>query len=251
MRIRSGDGVEIGFEVVGDGPPLVLLHGFFGDRSTWHAAGYVTGLSGYRLILIDGRGHGTSGAPHDPAAYDVVRQGDDVLAVLDALGLARASIWGSSMGGIIALHLLARHPERIDRLIATGAHGDSVSVPADDPLPETLRTEGVEPFIAHLGDPPTWMVETMRAADPLALAALAEALPRRRSALTRLAEIDAPVLLIAGGEDPGLPDIRRTADTLPNGRLAVLAGCGHFDAFTRSDLALAAAAGELPPLRTG
>lgn len=251
MRIRSGDGVEIGFEVVGDGPPLVLLHGFFGDRSTWHSAGYVAGLGGRRLILIDGRGHGASDAPHDPAAYDVVRQGDDVLDVLDALGLERASVWGSSMGGIVALHLLARRPERIDRLVATGAHGDGVSVPDDDPAVETLRTEGVEPFIGELGDPPAWMVETMREADPPALAALAEALPRRRGVLPRLAEVDNPVLLIAGGEDPGLPDIRRTADVLPDGRLAVLPGCGHFDAFVRSDLALAAAATVLPAVRTG
>ena len=94
--------------------------------------------------------------------------------------------------------------------------------------------------VAHLGDPPAWMVETMRTADPLALAALAEALPRRSGVLPRLAEIDTPVLLIAGGEDSGLPDIRRTADILPNGRLVVLPGCGHFEAFVRSDLALAA-----------
>ncbi|ROO85362.1 pimeloyl-ACP methyl ester carboxylesterase [Actinocorallia herbida] len=238
MRVMSDDGVQIGFEVVGEGPPVVLLHGFFGDRSTWRDAGYVAGLAGFRLVLVDGRGHGESGRPHDPGAYDVTRQGDDVLAVLDALGIAKASVWGSSMGGIVALHLLARHPARMDRVVATGAHGDAVPSQEDDDLARTLRARGVAPLIPELGDVPGWMAATMRAADPLALAALAEALPRRPSALADLAKAPNPVLLLAGEHDDDLTTIRRTADVLPHGDVAVLPGCGHFAAFTRVDLAL-------------
>ncbi|GAB2841361.1 alpha/beta hydrolase [Actinocorallia aurea] len=239
MRATSGDGVEIAFEVVGQGPPVVLLHGFFGDRSTWRDAGYVARLGGFRLILVDGRGHGESGRPYEPAAYDVARQADDVLAVLDALGLAKASVWGSSMGGIVALHLLAGNPERVDRVVVTGAHGEEVPVEEDDALAETLRTRGMEPLIPGPDTVPEWMAATMRAADPLALAALAVALPRRPSALEELAKVPNPVLLLAGGDDGGLPAIRRTAGVLPQGDLAVLPGCHHFAAFVRVDLALA------------
>ncbi len=62
MAAVVSDGARIEFEVTGDGPPLVLLHGFFGDRSTWHAAGYVNALAArFRLVLIDLVGHGGSG----------------------------------------------------------------------------------------------------------------------------------------------------------------------------------------------
>lgn len=159
---------------------------------------------------------------------------------MDALGLETASVWGSSMGGIVALHLLARHPERIDGLVVTGAHGDRVSVPDDDPLAPTLRAEGIAPFL-RMPEAPDWMADTMRRADPLALAALAEALPRRPGVLPLLAAIDTPVLLLAGADDDALPAIRRTAELLPRGTLVILPGCSHFGAFVRSDLSLPAA----------
>ncbi|GAA1850017.1 alpha/beta fold hydrolase [Actinomadura bangladeshensis] len=106
MRTISRDGVRIAFEVVGRGRPLVLLHGFYGDRTTWHQSGHVAALADdHRLVLIDARGHGESDAPHDPDSYRIDRQVDDVIAVLDALGIDQAALWGASMGGTIGLHL--------------------------------------------------------------------------------------------------------------------------------------------------
>ena len=96
--MRAGSRIE--YEVTGDGPPLVLLHGFFGDRSTWHAAGHVGALAGqFRLILIDLVGHGGSDEPPDPARYQMDEHARDVVAVLDSLGVDRAAVWGASMGG--------------------------------------------------------------------------------------------------------------------------------------------------------
>jgi pimeloyl-ACP methyl ester carboxylesterase len=93
MRATSSDGAQIAFETAGRGDPLVLLHGFFGDRATWRSAGHVDALAAdYRLILIDGRGHGDSDAPHRPASYRIGQQVDDVLAVLDSLGVGRAAL---------------------------------------------------------------------------------------------------------------------------------------------------------------
>ncbi|WP_060905184.1 alpha/beta fold hydrolase [Streptomyces scabiei] len=69
---------------MGSGPPLVLLHGFFGDRTTWRSAGYVDALAdSHRLVLIDARGHGGSDAPHDVDSFRIDRQVEDVTAVLD------------------------------------------------------------------------------------------------------------------------------------------------------------------------
>lgn len=88
MWATSRDGVRIAFEAVGRGHPLVLLHGFFGDRTTWWSAGHVAALAGhFRLILVDARGHGGSEAPHDVDSYRIDRQVDDIIAVLDVLGI--------------------------------------------------------------------------------------------------------------------------------------------------------------------
>jgi pimeloyl-ACP methyl ester carboxylesterase len=242
--IHSNDGVRIDYEVVGNGRPLILLHGFFGDRTTWHAASYVNALADQaRLILIDARGHGHSGAPHDAASYRVAQQVADVLAVLDALGIERAAVWGSSMGGTIGLHLLATHPKRVSGLIATGAHADRVIVTRDELEQETrtLRTAGVGPFLAHLerqGPVPDWMRAAMLAADPHALAALTVALAERHSVVEPLTLVQTPVLLLAGDRDPHLDRIRRTAAQLPRSTLVEFSDCGHFDAFARTDLAV-------------
>jgi pimeloyl-ACP methyl ester carboxylesterase len=82
--VRAGSGIE--YEVTGEGPPLVLLHGIFGDPSTWHAAGHVGALADqFRLVLIDLVGHGGSDAPPDPARYRMDEHARDVVAVLDSL----------------------------------------------------------------------------------------------------------------------------------------------------------------------
>lgn len=243
-HVTGVDGVRIAFETAGRGRPLVLLHGFFGDRTTWRDAGYVAALADrYHLISVDARGHGASHAPHDAASYRVDRQVGDIIAVLDALNIDRAAFWGASMGGIIGMHLLARHPQRLTALIAGGAGGDAVNVhPADvGREAEVFRTQGTTPFIAALerqGQLPAWMRTTMEAADPLALAALNTALADRDGVLDVLAQIHVPLLLLAGERDPQRAAIQRTASRIPTAALAELPGCGHLDAFLRIDLTL-------------
>lgn len=254
MLVESSDGVRIGYEILGQGKPLVLLHGFFGDRETWHAAGYVNVLAEQaRLILIDARGHGESDAPSDSASYRMSQQVADVLAVLDALSIERAAFWGSSMGGTIGLRLLATNPNRISAFIATGAHAETVKPPQEevDREAELFRTRGVAPFIDHLeqqGALPDWMRAAMLAANPHALAALTLGLVERDDTerddiVGALAQCRTPVLMLAGEHDPRLASIRRTADRLPGAVVVELPGCGHFDAFVRSDLSV-------PPART-
>ncbi len=244
MRATSPDGLQIAFETTGHGRPLVLLHGFFGDRTTWISGGHAGALAArHQLILIDARGHGESDAPHDPGSYQIHRQVDDVLAVLDKLGIGQAAMWGASMGGTIGLHLLARHPSRLTGLIAGGAHAGHVNVSPGDVAQEAelFRTQGTDPFIAQMesaGPLPAWLRATMQAADHHALAALTTALASRDSPLDSLARTPVPVLLLAGDRDPQLAAIRKTAARIPNATLAELPGCGHLDAFLRTDLTL-------------
>jgi pimeloyl-ACP methyl ester carboxylesterase len=100
MPYAGNNGVRSHYQVEGDGPPLVLQHGFTQSAKRWYLHGYVDALqSDYQLIVVDARGHGQSDKPHDPATYDVALMAGDVVAVLDALNLDKTPYWGYSMGG--------------------------------------------------------------------------------------------------------------------------------------------------------
>jgi hypothetical protein len=97
-RAVSSGGVRISYDAVGEGRPLVLLHGWCGDRSWWTEPGYVDELrSDHRLVNVNIRGHGASDKPHKVAAYTArIPLTGDVFAVADAEGLDRFAIWGQS-----------------------------------------------------------------------------------------------------------------------------------------------------------
>src|SRR5262245_61849210 len=121
MPYASNGGVRIRYEVEGTGPPVVLHPGFTQCLEDWADAGYVAALRDRcRLVLIDPRGQGRSDKPHDPAAYSRQQRVGDVLAVLDAEGIARAHVWGYSMGGYIAYALGVLAPDRVASLVVGG-----------------------------------------------------------------------------------------------------------------------------------
>lgn len=233
------DGVRIEYEVTGDGPPLVLLHGFFGDRTTWHVAGHTGALADqFRLILVDLAGHGGSDAPRDPARYLMAEHARDVVAVLDHAGIGRAAVWGASMGGRVGFRLMARFPDRLAALIAGGAHACAVETGLAEAQREdrVLREQGTAPFADAIE--PEWMRRVALRADGHALALQLLADAGETSPLSDLALATTPVLLLAGDRDPRLHLIRVTGDRLRRAELAVLPGCGHFDTFTRTDLTI-------------
>ena len=119
------DGFSIHYETHGSGLPVVLLHGIcVSFAGNFGAYGWIERLrgQGLRVIGMDFRGHGQSDKPHDSSAYGTTHLADDVIALLDHLGLDRVSLMGYSLGSVVALHLLHTHPERFTRgvLIATG-----------------------------------------------------------------------------------------------------------------------------------
>jgi pimeloyl-ACP methyl ester carboxylesterase len=165
------------------------------------------------------------------------------VAVLNALGLDRAAYWGASMGGTIGLQLLASHPQRLTALIAGGAHGEGIHVdPAElEQEAEMFRAEGAASFLPWLeqqGPVPSWLRDTLLAADSHALAALSTGLANRDDMLDALASTSVPVLLLAGDQDRQLPAIQRTAELMPSATLTVLPDCSHLESFTRGDRTL-------------
>lgn len=107
-------GVSIAYFVEGQGEPVVLIHGLHSSaRMNWQRPGTVKFLaSRYQVIALDVRGHGSSGKPDAEDAYGVQMM-EDVIRLMDHLQVPKAHIVGYSMGGIIALKLIAEHPNRV------------------------------------------------------------------------------------------------------------------------------------------
>jgi 3-oxoadipate enol-lactonase len=119
--------VNIAYEVRGHGQPLTLVHGLAYDRAGWGRLPQLL-AERFRVVLLDNRGVGESDAP--PGPYTVAEMAEDVVGVLDELGIERTHLFGVSLGGYIAQELALRHPHRVDKLILVStAPGGAKAVP--------------------------------------------------------------------------------------------------------------------------
>lgn len=177
MPIADASGVPIHYDLAGSGPPLVLLQGWVGDSTTWRHAGYVDALADqFTLVLVDGRGRGRSGKPHDPAMYSTDHLAADVLAVLDDLGVDRAGFWGQSLGGRVGLVLAIHYPGRLRALVAGATRAQAVTLTPTtiEAEVQSIREHGMAGVVADLeaaGPLPEWLRSVILTADPAAIAA--------------------------------------------------------------------------------
>jgi pimeloyl-ACP methyl ester carboxylesterase len=120
LYTNSPDGTRIAYDRCGVGPVIVLLHGGGGNRQEWREADYVRRLqSSYTVITMDLRGHGESGLPTEPADYTIEKMCQDILAVANACGVERFSMWGMSYGGKVGRYLAAQS-DRVAKFIMIG-----------------------------------------------------------------------------------------------------------------------------------
>ncbi len=248
-EVKSG-GVRISYDAVGEGRPLMLLHGWCCDRSWWTEPGYVDELmSDHRLVNVDIRGSGASDKPHEAVDYTVDALTGDVFAVADAEGLDRFAIWGQSYGGRIAWMTAAAAPERVPAIVASG-FWDPRPVPDEpteiDGWAEALRHGGtselVERFKIDMGETfdrefPSWAQAVILRADPEAL--LAARLVRRTwngIPDEDIRSFPVPALLIAGELEDEDDDAAKVAAMIPNGQSLRLPGLGHGGACAASAL---------------
>jgi len=123
--VFESDGVKIRYVTEGEGEPVVLIHGWMGDSSTWgrDSSGNTklntNRVGGFQLIALDCRGHGKSDKPHDPEKYGPEMAGD-VVRLLDHLNLEKAHLIGYSSGAFIAGKVVATHPERVLSVVYGG-----------------------------------------------------------------------------------------------------------------------------------
>ncbi len=235
----DSDGVRIRYLVRGSGSPVLLVHGFSVNLElNWLGPGILDSLaSRYTVITLDLRGHGASDKPHDPAAYGTPFV-EDLVRLLDHLGIQRAHIVGYSMGAVITLKLLTTYPERVASAVLGGAGWR----PAEMGPPERVagwqrqreRVARGETTIAEVlaGPDAPLLTPQMRAAfnrnDPAALAAV---LQGNRGLLTITeAELRAntiPVLAVVGETDWARTDVERMTDVMANLEVAIVPGATH------------------------
>ena len=257
MPVVRSAGVGIQYESVGfDGSrqgsvPLLLHTGAGGDLRMWHEAGYVRGLAPRPILLMDHRGHGASDRPSTVAAHSIDRYVDDVVAVLDHTGVARAAFLGYSDGAAIGFALAAAHPDRVASLIGLGALGGEDESWADRrSQADELRATGMQAVVDGLADDepdavPTWFADQMRSTDPEMFALELEGWADWAGPWFTLPSIQAPTLIVVGElEDtrPGLAGVRarEMASRLPRGQALELSATGHVGLFTRTDLTIPA-----------
>ena len=234
-------GLRIAYERAGDGPPLILLHGFVGDSREWR--GQLDGLSDeFTVVAWDAPGSGRSSDP--PPSFRMPDYADSLAAFVDALGLGAAHVAGLSFGGALALELVRRHPAIPRSLVLAGAYaGWAGSLPpevAGERLRLSLRSADLPPdeFVGTMigsmfstSAPPEILdgfASIMSEFHPAGFRSMVRALAEAdlRDVLPR---VDVPTLLLYGDEDMRAP-LNVAEDlhaAIPTSRLVVMPGVGH------------------------
>jgi pimeloyl-ACP methyl ester carboxylesterase len=235
-------GLRIAYERAGEGPPVVLLHGFVGDaRSTWQRQ--IDDLSDeFTVVAWDAPGAGRSSDP--PESFRMTDYTACLAGLVDALGFRRAHIVGLSFGGALALEFYRQHPTTVTTLVLAGAYaGWAGSLPSDiveQRLEQSLQSSQLPPtqFVARMlptmfsPSAPRERVNEFAASvsefhpTGFRAMALASAEADLRDVLPR---VHVPTLLLYGDEDVRAPlhvaEALRAA--IPTSRLVVLSGVGH------------------------
>jgi pimeloyl-ACP methyl ester carboxylesterase len=246
----TDDGVNLFYEEAGSGTPVIFVHEFAGDRRSWepqlrHFA------HRYRAIAYDARGYPPSDIPPDPSQYSQARAADDIAAVLDHLGIAKAHVVGLSMGGFATLHFGFRHPDRALSLCVGGCGYGAERDQREkfrheaETIAEVLLRDGMEKFAAKYAYGPTRV--QFQNKDPRGFAEFARMLAehsalgsantqlgvqRERPSLYDLVDemqrLTVPTLILNGDEDwPCLAPGILMKQMIPSAAMAVMPNCGH------------------------
>lgn len=240
MTTIRANGIDICYDIQGEGPCLILSHSLATDLSMWDDQ--MAALTPhFRVLRFDTRGHGGTSAPD--GAYDFAWLTADVLWLMERLGIGRAHFCGISLGGMIAQHVALAAPEKIDRLVlvsTTSAYGPEARALWAERI-AAVRTGGMAPLVAPTLE--RWFTAPYRAARPEVMARVGAMIAATPAAgyigcgqaiplmdtTARLAQLRCPALVIAGADDAGMPPAmgRRIADHLPGARLKVIESAAH------------------------
>ena len=242
IRVPAGD-VELAVDVRGEGLPVLFVHGFPFDRTVWRHQ--LATLSRVRRIAPDFRGVGDSGAPPGADGYSLTRYAADLVAVLDAVGVRQAVLFGLSMGGYVIFELLRRHPERVKALILADTKPEPDSAEGKrgrEELTQVAQREGQHAVIERLL--PRLLAAATQATQPEVAGQVREMAQRwsvpglvgalrtlrdRPDSTDTLRGVRAPTLVLVGSEDQIAPPdtARAMAQLIPGAQCHVVPAAGH------------------------
>ena len=248
------DGGRIFFEEAGSGSAIIMIHDGILHRETWDAQ-FAAFARSHRVVRWDRRGYGRSDSPK--AAFSNL---DDLLALMNALKIDRATLMGCSSGGLLSIDFTLDHPERVTSLVLVGpiisgfgftdhfnSRGDRGYPKSDAPVAEKIRYWArIDPWItAPESQAAKDKMEKLLTANPQNLSGSGRyARGPGRAAIGLLPEIKVPTLIIAGESD--IPDVHAHIGVIQAGiagsQRFVLTRCGHLahfevpDAFNRTVL---------------
>ncbi|MFI6588303.1 alpha/beta fold hydrolase [Embleya sp. NPDC050493] len=241
------NGIELYYELHGnDGPPLVLLHGGALTIDLSFAALLPALAANHRVIAVELQGHGHTADSDRTMSLEVFS--DDIVALLDHLGIERADFLGFSLGGLVALRTAVRHPQRIDHLVllAThyrhdGYHAEITAPEQNSPrLPTAADFAAMVDAYARVAPDPAHFETTLTKLQPLAHGFVEWTEDELRS-------IAAPTLLVIGDTDfIRIEHAARMHDLIPDAHLAILPNTTHMQVPSRTDLLVPMLASFLP-----
>jgi pimeloyl-ACP methyl ester carboxylesterase len=227
--------MRIHYEVIGDGPPLVLVHGWGASaHRNWVDLGWVEVLAPVRrLVLMDSRGHGRSDPAPTQAGYGYAAMGEDVLQVLDQLELARADLFGYSMGAFIGASLLGHHRDRFSSMVLGGIGDETEESAAKCHLiARALRADHPTEIEEAEGRAYRRYVDADPGNDREALAQSALQMWPEGYPLVLggdgLREVDIPVLVVDGADDhPYVDTVEKLVAVIPGAELVTIPDTDH------------------------
>jgi pimeloyl-ACP methyl ester carboxylesterase len=217
------DGAHIWYAAYGAGAPVILLHGGLASSDDWGDQVPALTAAGYRVILIDSRGHGRSSRDERPFTYELMAS--DVVAVMDALKVPRAAVVGWSDGAIIGLVLAMKNPDRLTRVFAFAANMDPSGVKPDvatNPTFSRFEAEAGRSY-ARLSPTPAGFEDFAKAINRMW-----DTEPNYTAA--DLARIATPVAIVDGDHDEAIKrdHTEYLARAIPGAKLIILPGVSHF-----------------------
>jgi len=242
VQTADVNGITLAYQDRGSGSPLVLINGFASTMDMWSPPVLAALADHFRIITFDSRGTGYSSASDNP--FSIPLFASDTLALMEALGIARAHILGLSMGASIAQELVLSQPERVDRLIlVAGTCGGSRAVWMTPEVLETLsdkRGSGVDLanrmfsvlfpkkwLAAH--DPWKYCPDVRETTREESAARQAEAFYTWPGSYDRLPRVRSPTLVVTGTDDIVIPPANAImlSERISGARLVQVPGAGH------------------------
>lgn len=228
--------ITLHYDVIGQGEPVIFLHGNGNSVKDWHTLGYVDRLaSHFQLILIDCRGYGKSSKPHDPDAYRLKSRAADVIAVLDDLRIEQAHVLGASFNASTCFLLAHFFPQRLKSLIFATPYFSLF----DDSIKSTLL-HGASAFVDKLEELLGCRFDNETVRESF-LANDAKAVWASNSGewfdyCDYISDVNVPSLIYAGSKEPSVNELTRLAEKLPDNQLTIIDGIDHKQAYWQSEL---------------